>query len=521
MRLAIIDDERIIREGLQKYISKSDLGFDEVYAYESGIEALKASESILPDVIIADILMPEMDGLETVEQFFQMLPGVQVIVVSGCCDFEYVRKSLNYPVIDYIPKPVNLTHLKAALNLAVRRVEKIRRVQSEQMQSKRILSMLDYLREQFMRTVLKGGYSDVKLIQQGMDRLDIDPFAQGGCVIAVLRQRREWSENDSFDSASLLMGTVARRFSENLTIPMDEKHLCVLFPIRDTSEYAACVETLEMALREILSQDGMILSAGLSRFVSDAGTLSRAYREASDAMQLACMEKRSLMLANDAQISDNAQSYFIGEDMEHMLRVAIVTSNEAQLEYLMDFFRETLARSRDIDILWHARLEFIRVYVNLLHALDDQSQMGMLSDLGSVQAMKDIGELLDWFRKRMLILLNRSEVNRSSRAQKISDYMLREIETNFDKPLSLQTFSDQTGLSTNYLSQIFKKHTGISFIRFLTDRRMERAVQLLRESHMNVSQIATTVGYDDPTYFMRLFRKRYDCSPGEFRGKDM
>jgi len=131
--------------------------------------------------------------------------------------------------------------------------------------------------------------------------------------------------------------------------------------------------------------------------------------------------------------------------------------------------------------------------------------------------MSTTGQMADWVDARLAQLASATLEQRRTRAESVARWMPREIGQRYSEPLSLQVFANETNLSTNYLSQVFSEHAGASFLQYLTDCRMGRALELMADPRIPISQIGAMVGYENANYFARLFRKRHGMSPSEFR----
>lgn len=520
MRLLIVDDEVLIREGMANYVRMLDMGFDEIRVCESGIQALETVEQFRPDVAIVDVLMPEMDGIETIERMYQMVPGLQIIIISGCNDFSFVRASLRYPVVDYLPKPIQRQELVAALSRCQRKICAVENQMRSSLRAKRVLSMLDQLQEQYLCSILLGRYStDIPKLEENLRRLELGEWIEGPLIVSVIAMGNDVAGENSAADFSTLQSHMEKRFPGMRLIPMDENHFVLLCKIDGEETVSRYVALMEGALKGIYDDRSLKGVAGISPVFYGVGQMHAAYQSACDAMELARNSRCTVMLGGDALVSDRPQRFFLGEQFEKALRACITACNADRLHALVQQSIAAWENDEDPDGVWHIKLEYMRVYMKLLHLLDTPAQIAVFSDMSSLSPMLRGKQVAAWFEKQLMQLMDLSDTMRISRAEKVCMEIREVIESRYGEPLSLQFFSDATGLSTNYLSQIFVQYTGVSFISYLTNCRMAHAVDLIKHSDLAINVISQSVGYEDPNYFARLFGKTYGMSPTEFRRK--
>ncbi|WP_148354969.1 response regulator transcription factor [Anaerotruncus colihominis] len=489
MRVVIADDEEKVCLLIQKLVDWTAMDMEIVGVAHNGLEALELIETRRPDLMITDIRMPGCDGIELIRRARQLDPALEFIIVSGYRHFEYAQSALKYGAGDYLLKPIKKDELTATLEKMhgrwLRRTEQLSR--EEQMRL-RLQSDLDRLRSGMFGDLLSG----VRL-PDGLE--------------AFNRAYRYHMEPGNFQIFGVKVDCDEAIFSAGGFDVVEEKVAQIFRAALEgrCTEFELCFQgsrawgvlnyrpddapAVRRSLRAALDQrlvegTGRLLTAPEGGGCPAAAALAAEFGRS---MQTA-LELLNPMMALEAIEAmraglENAGGYTGGE----LLRL---TAEACGTWYL-------LARNLQYDVPGGDTLrERFARRADLCASADDVwcCLRGMLSE-----AMQVLSEQ------------KRQADTRPIRTAK------QYIQEHYADPLTLEWVSNIVGFSGSYFSSLFKKETGQNFLEYLSEVRMNRAKELLRETNLSVAEVCVRVGYSDLKYFTKSFKKATGLKPGEFR----
>ncbi len=537
LRVFLVEDESIIRETLRDSVPWAKCGYTFVGEAGDGELALPLIREKRPDVLITDIRMPFMDGLDLSRLVLQEFPQMKIIIISGYDDFEYARQAINLGVERYLLKPITKNSLISVLD------EVREKIESEQAQMNYMAQFHEeaqeyehYARRDFFERVVTGQLS-VQQIYESAEKLDLDLRAHCYAIalFSILPEHNLLSGGYS-ESGAQVRDALVSHFSKhpeyilfrwNLTTyavlikgggdrmegyisdcieavrvqyeTHDLRrswHVAVSSPTQRLSALPACFEEVSRlwAYRHI-APDRHILTPGTVSTLT--GTGNNGSLSSLDAGKVNPALLTGMLHRAGAEEVDGFVSEYI-----HSVSDALQSAPFCQ--YLMLSVRFTAA-------------EFV---VSL--GLDQQELFDGLSCLDLVGQSVTVEQL----RRYMTDILLRSVQLRDNAAGRQYRTLLKQavayIDSHFtDEELSLNRVAQEVNISANYLSAVFSQEMGETFIEYITARRMERARELLRTTDLRSGEIAAAVGYKDPHYFSFLFKKTQGCTPRDWRaGKE-
>lgn len=519
MRLLIVDDERQIRESMTRYIAGLKMGFSEIRTASSGVEALSICEQFTPDLLIVDILMPELDGIQTIARILEQHGGIQIIIISGCNDFQYVKTALRFPVQDYVLKPIHLPELNAALGRAIEKMKEAHAQEQALIRMGWFMEALPDMQERFLSAQLHGRYSDMAYVQNTAKALELEQLLEQPMVVTAITLAQGAliegapARDNALDFPSLRR-VLPDYLSGDRLVWADDMLVAVLSPGAQTVELMARIDE---ALSKIEQREAIRAVAGIGIHAQNMWTLSSSFRSACSALQVASASGARVINAGDILLGGENRAS-IKSDEVWMLKGELLRGDVRGLrEFAAQLVVALTPNGADDAQLWHAKLELMRVYIKLLQNIEVKPAGNALASIAQLESLSSAAQIADWVDTRLAQLASVTLEQRRTRAESIAHLMTRQIHERYSEPLSLQVFANETNLSTNYLSQVFSENVGTSFLQYLTDCRMNRALELLADPCIPISQIGAMVGYENANYFARLFRKRYGMSPSEYR----
>lgn len=531
-RIILVDDEEEVRKGIIRKIDWETLGFQVVGDAENGQDALEKIEQLEPDVVMTDIRMPYMDGLTLTSWIRQKYPSVKVLIFSGFDDFEYAQQAIKLNVTEYILKPVNVEELTRILN-------KVRENLDQEIEQRRdvdllresYLSSLPILRELFLNDMVRGNMP-AENIRQKLEEYKIDILGAEKWLTAVINVENEATEETGLtfhQEKELIPISVKSLLEDNLkdycrfTAFNSAVGVTLIAAVDGERKQTSLIDLLGDICKEIKRILQVTVTIGIGYFSRELEQIPAAYQSAVDALGY-------------REIVGTGKTIYIN-DMEPVSRgkLQLETRDEADLIAVVKFGTrekiEAAARS------FAARMEGARVHmrqlqvyqmsiINCLIRLMQQQDLELGAMFGTDEMYgkviygnmkpEEFASVITEVGCRMNEAMNRE---RDKTAKKVileaKQYILDHYQ---DPELSVDVMCRQLHMSPAYFSTVFKRETGQTYIAYLTEVRLDKAVELLNTTDDKTYVIAQKVGYQEQNYFSYVFKKRFGISPTKFRG---
>jgi len=507
----IADDEPLARKGLGTLIQSRSAEWDVRGMFSDGSEALCAVRKNPVDVILADVRMPRVDGLELARALQLASPDTVIIVMSGYREFDYARKALKSGVVDFLVKPIEEAELFSALDHARAEIERRRTFRRQAVVAKdpdgirdallaevltatevaapasRLCEFLGIKLGRFFAVCAQltppataddvGGAdrADVeRRLEAGTDAARLHAFFFQGCLVVLAEERPTGSQGGQDTSGISTAARISGMLGRSARVGVSPPH-------HGSGEIrAACEEGLSAM------QDAYYGSPGeIFRFVPPIAVVPR-YPESSAEKVTACL------LAGDIASSDSCARELL--DVYFRGRAPLALLDE-HLRAVMSYLQERLT-------------PVLPDPVGLRTLCDGLTPVQKYGCFDRLQA-----EFLSIMRE-ICIGVQKAHQRRLGRAV---GRAIRYIEDNYGRDLPLEEVAKSVSLSPSYFSSSFKKETGKSFVEFVTEFRVERASELLCATNFNTSEVAYRVGFNDPKYFTRIFKRSVGVTPSEYR----
>lgn len=533
IKVFLVEDEVIIRSGVKKSINWEQEGYEFVGEVSDGELAYPMILKEKPDILITDIRMPFMDGLELSRLVKKELPDIKILILSGYDEFEYAKKAIKIGVTEYLLKPISAAKLTEVLNAVA---ETIRQENEEKnLLETYFAEMRENTERDKMRLfekLLMGDLSMGEILEAG-ERFGMNLGAS--CYKIVLFKILANLENHVYaeqmvdacssveQAASMMEGVyVFQRGVEGwafLLTAQDEKSM---------EESAKILyQNLKQAMKNYTQLEYF---GGIGSTVPRIRSLKQSFREADRAFAARFVEEANQIIS---------QKEFEKSQMEEGLKmqgvVQIGKSREMLQKFLSNGTREEVKAFSDAYISRieeeNIRSTMVRQYVVIdvciviLSFCERISSANRLQEEAEeLQKMMQKIHSLSEIKKYVVRLLNEAiELRDAESGRRYSDLIAaakKEIENHYmTEEISLNTVAISVGMSPSYFSSIFSKEAGKTFVEYLTEVRIEKAKEFLMCSSMKTSEIGYEVGYKDPHYFSYIFKKVQGCSPKEYRAR--
>lgn len=531
IKVFITEDESIVREGLRDSIPWSRYGFEFVGDAPDGEIALPMIRKLKPDILITDIKMPFMDGLALSSIVSRELPDTKIIIISGYSDFEYARKAIEMNVDQYLLKPITKTSMIEALEQTKRKIRE-EQDQKEFMlrYEEEIKKYENYSRRSFFEALVEGTLSVSEIYEQA-SRLNIELDAEGYNFLLFTLQ------NPDRDPYSAEADAVLERIMNNfLRYPSYILFRCNLRSyavlIKGSGEELGtltdrCVETIRRQCESSPDRPKYYVAigtptfrlSGLSQCYADTNH-TLAYRHLLPEQHIFTPE--TLRVEREQYTNRNSKNVDASAIDPLIIRSFIQTGLAEETDVFLQEFIDNLEGAENSMLLRHYLMVSVRINADL--AL---TELGYDKEkLDQAVPQPEFNITVEALREYLSKVLKKAIEIRDQESQQRGNDMIEQavkyINKNFgDENISLNTVAKATNISANYLSALFGQRMGMSFIEYLTEKRMERAKQLLRQGIKRSGEIAYEVGYRDPRYFSFVFKKTQGVTPSQYRNGEV
>ncbi|MFC5471179.1 helix-turn-helix domain-containing protein [Cohnella suwonensis] len=524
--LLIVDDEPLIRMSIRALGDWDSCGFRIVGEASNGLEALEwLSDSPDIDIVLADVNMPKMNGIELLGEIKNRRPDLVVLMLSGFKDYEFVREAFRLGARDYVLKSnMNFEALVAQLGSFMK--EKQRLEPANPSESSTLVPDKSKALEKLLFGVLKGDVTQT--VQELGLRIKARNLAVALLCIDDFRMLQDKFDPvilmNIVDSSHQLINQKLNEFKlgECLALSQDRYALILHFP--DAHGESALLQQRAMFFQQLQSAFARMLNLsvtiGVSSFKQDFGALHSLYQQALKFADLKLLYgKGSLITENEARQMEVISDFTIFGREKKLLQ-AIERMDEgavkAELQLIMkDIIRSRPTGSSNVHGLYYELLYLIFTFLRDKGFGTDDT-IGQRNAFHALNRMDTIHEINGYIEQ--LLLKHMSDMKTynegtSSKIKKAIDY----IRAHYAEEITLRSLSEHLQLSENHLSRMFTKETGESFISCLTRTRIQKAKELLKQSDLPIGEISEAIGYANQEHFSRVFKKVEGQSPSAYR----
>ncbi len=526
-RIIVADDEEELRRAIIRKIQWEEIGFQVVGEAENGAEALDLVEKLEPDLLLTDIRMPFISGVELARQIREIRPSTQIAFLSGYDDFSYAQQAIQYNIISYMLKPISMAELTEELEKIKEKLDRIFLEFASRNQETADVN-------EFLMPLLLAGYQDERGEAEGeMEGILIERarecglLAKGGdamqYVVMTTAVRTPDGKNCTGPEHVYSVDSILKKYLGYSSFFAGDAIVSLLIGTKPRfNKYLhIAAENITQSMERILSLDACV---GVSRAADQLLLCHRAFREALDAMSYARNSKSRIHFISDEE------PYRAGE----LERVKMLEKGLLQLfrsgnqQELIGYLEQEKVQS--------GRVACSRIQIQGL-AAELYSQVGrMLTAVSGEDKARQAKEAYEVCRQKAdrepeeelwsaleefcLCSWRLIAEQRKKSSQILCEKAIQIMEEQYcDAGLSLSAVSSMIGVSPNYLSALMKKETGSTFIDLLTKIRIETARKLLLDTAMKIRDISQQCGYSDQHYFSYCFKKYTGQSPNAMRRK--
>lgn len=527
----LVDDDFPVIEFWSQAIHWEQLGFCFIGGFESGYQALDMAKELVPDLLITDIGMPDMNGLELIQSIRKVNPRLQSIILSCHDDFNYAQQAVKLDVHDYLLKE---TLEPETMMIVLERVKERMIKESDRDQiSKQIGKFANdnrsLLKTKFLREIINNPLTNytawsVKAKEFG---INIEQFS----YIPVLCYIDHYYEaKQKFISEDILLFAVENIIDEILV----NKENGAVFGY-DSRQYMLlfhCSDSIKVNVYEQMNRIMKQISDALNRYLKldccfIVGSICREFQDLKDNMTgLLDSRDRQFYISSGAIVKNEAHQFSNNDLFLHY--------SQAVEEFRMAFIHKDLNQMKEVASKWIAFIqdenfkpEMVREWtlkIMLEIKIGFSSQQGFQSSYSvetlhdsivNIETLDQLHEFMIRFSKKIMTLMSRMpQYQKRTEIVKAQRYVMKHL----DKKITLSDVAELLFLNPNYFSRMYKKETGENFIDYVTRLKIEKAKELLKHTDKTIEEISVLTGFENKSYFFKIFKNVVYVAPHEYRG---
>lgn len=522
-RVFLVEDESLIRQGIKNLIAWNDYGFSFAGEAADGELAWQQIQKDTPDIVITDIRMPFMDGLELSRLIKRNYPQITVIILSGYDDFSYAKEAIGIGVDQYLLKPLTREQLTDVLLEVKKKKEKEQeKFQYMEQFSREVQEYLTSSHRGFFEALVSGKYIVSDLLERS-ERLGIHLAAEAYNIILVLvedKRIHEAYQVEEKDYQAELYHAVEHREGIDM--------------------FSAGVDLIAFLVKSS-KEDIMQKTESFAKELGDIITSTIAYGEPEFRLSMIkqCYQSaRRRLFYIEGSIAEEKSDLYSEEEMQMLTSHNIEASKvdqrivekflanglQSDLSCFVDDYFASLGENAMRSFLFRQYIVMhimftVKSFVEKLSLPKETAKADLTVDSELLDAFSSIDSAKEYTTMFMSRALEVRDQNAQSKYSSMMDKVIRYLKENFsDHEITLGKVAQVANVSAPYFSGVFSQQMGKTFVEYLTELRMEQARELLRCTDKSSGDIAYEVGYNDSHYFSFLFKKVNGCSPRDYRG---
>ncbi|WP_214630881.1 response regulator [Paenibacillus agaridevorans] len=522
IKVMIVDDEIIFRDYLRGLLPWEDYGMGIVAEARNGVDALEQAKLCKPDIMLVDISMPFMDGLQLTEQLKQSVPDTVVVLVTGHNEFEYARKAIKLGVQDYILKPFTKEELLLTLIHINSHIQKAN-------ENKLTLKVNEtMLNEWTLNRLIMNELPDSEESRERLAALHLhatSTYTYQVACIEIDHMEVNWSNSSDRELWKFAVTNIL-----NETLQVDGKLIVFNGPegriiciyALEAMQSAAFIEGFEHLKELIKKYLKLTITIGVGSVYPAHDGLRRSYSEAIDALHNKFVIGNDSVIVHGERRANTGQwsSGIVNSQRREELQLALKLMDRQAIEsQLQDIFEAMKGQSLSIDYVYVICMGLVSTCLSHLtengHPVEDCFGEHFYP-YSMITKKQSIDETANWIMEVHLRVIDYMKLHRLTKSDKIADLAQQYIHEHYGDPeLKVEQIAQHVFINGSYLRAIFKKAHGVTVTDYVTKTRMQTAKDLLLSGDMKISDVSTRVGYNDPAYFSRAFKKYYGFAPSE------
>lgn len=537
IKVFLVEDEMVIRRGIKNSIDWEKEGYIFCGEASDGELAYPMIIKEKPDILITDIRMPFMDGLELCKLVKKELPNIKILILSGYDEFDYAKEAIRLGVTEYLLKPISSGKLLEALNgvsESIRREKEDKDLVRKYMEEMR--ENTEHEKQKFFEQMIAGNLSMADALETGKKyEMNLSAGMYNLLLFCFTLGEENRKSRELLGEAEYAIEKLTERLEYVFEFQRGVEGWAFLLMADNEEQMSERVKELSKDLEEIMKNYSTIAYfGGIGQPVARLRELEESFREAERALAARfTMELNRIISVEDIRMAQNVDtlddieitSFGEIEKTRTMLEKFLNNGAEDEIDEFVDVYinelpeenlKSVLMRQYIIMDAYIVMMSFCEKIEGIEGEMQAQSEE-LKNSMKTIQTLEEIKNYIRMLLKKIIGVRDTISGRRYSDIIEIAKDQIR--KTYMSDEISLNTIAAEVGMSPSYFSSIFSKEMGKTFVEYLTEIRMDRAKELLMCSSMKTSEIGYEVGYKDPHYFSYIFKKTQNCTPKEFRAR--
>ena len=537
IKVFLVEDEMVIRRGIKNSIDWEKEGYIFCGEASDGELAYPMIIKEKPDILITDIRMPFMDGLELCKLVKKELPNIKILILSGYDEFDYAKEAIRLGVTEYLLKPISSGKLLEALNgvsESIRREKEDKDLVRKYMEEMR--ENTEHEKQKFFEQMIAGNLSMADALETGEKyEMNLSARMYNLLLFRFTLGEENRKSGELLGEAEYAIEKLTERLEYVFEFQRGVEGWAFLLMADNEEQMSERVKELSKDLEEIMKNYSTIAYfGGIGQPVARLRELEESFREAERALAARfTMELNQIISVEDIRMAQNVDtlddieitSFGEIEKTRTMLEKFLNNGAEDEIDEFVDVYinelseenlKSVLMRQYIIMDAYIVMMSFCEKFEGIEGEMQAQSEE-LKNSMKTIQTLEEIKNYIRMLLKKIIGVRDTISGRRYSDIIEIAKDQIR--KTYMSDEISLNTIAAEVGMSPSYFGSIFSKEMGKTFVEYPTEIRMDRAKELLMCSSMKTSEIGYEVGYKDPHYFSYIFKKTQNCTPKEFRAR--
>ncbi len=531
-KLLIVDDEPSIRFGLRDYFEWSSYGIEVIGTAEDGSIAHQMIMELHPDIILTDVQMPRMDGITLTQELINKNLNIKTIFISGHNDIDYVKSALRLDALDYILKPIDMEELSRVVEKVIALMETEKKLIKQISRMKTTLAeSMPLLKEKFFITLVRDGIENEETLQKRLDFLGVHFKSNALFSIMIISIDHYFSLNHdmsetnkqltSFCIINICKEIIDKYVYGQVFENKQNEYVCILN--LEKIEDEEILFTIAKEIKdELLTLLQLSVTIGMAKTTKNLRALPELYHIAHEAIAQKLFLGKNKIITMDSFETNKRDFFQLNLQKRNKFSLIIKAGNEHALSPFLHELFQDLEDNRNITLknCQNICLQLMLICSNILLELEiyhnelAEMENNIWEQLFKMETLLDMKSCIsDYFHKSIFYIKEK----RRSKSDNIVNRIKSIIFENYNQNITIQEIASKVYLTSTYICMIFKEETGETINEYLTKVRMEKAKEMLKDSRNKLYDICYSVGYTDPSYFSKLFKKYTGLTPSNYR----
>lgn len=534
MNVLVVDDEAVIREGIIRSIDWDQYGIKIVGEASNGKEALQIAQETRPDIVIADIRMPVMDGLELSKHLKELMPAVKLIILTGYGEFQYAKKAIEFKVSEFVLKPVGAEELvRIILNLKEEILDEKKRTEDGKSYELLLKENLPVIQGRLINRLINASYGAVEKedLFKKAEALHMDLSGPRFQVFILAIDDYFFRVGNQYpEKRELILDAVLNIAREAMT-SYTKGFICrdgmgLFVGLINAGQHAFNSVAMCRQIQLLISRYLKIsVSVGIGNEKSDIFRVFESYEEAFHALRNRIYLGKNVVIhirdvAKENEATGRVCLHSFSDEEEELLCCLKLIEKDRANDLFDRLFERFIATKADynhiknvsLSLLFAAFKSMERMGVHIEERLELQ-----LDPFQEIEKYETAGDIKAWMKDIFGKLIDIIENEKNEKYKSIVKIAIDYIMKHYNEPLSLTAIAGIVHVTPGYFSRVFKEETGESFLEWLNKYRIEKAKEFLTGIGIKTYEVAERVGFNDYKHFSYNFKKYAGCSLTEYK----